>query len=240
MDINNLNEKLSNAVKIFWSIRENQKLQQGMKTGRKDAGNRSAVTGGKQMDGFIQLIRDLLVSNGALDSEIIVRNAILPGYFRPSKDWDLIVMNNQTLIAILEFKSQVGSFGNNFNNRVEEAIGNSTDLWTAYREGAFKPSQRPWLGYFMLLENHPKSTTPVRISEPHFKIFKEFIGSSYAKRYELFCEKIVRERLYDACCFILSDKLTGKAGNFIEPNDELSFNNFISSFVAKILSSKNK
>ena len=48
------------------------------------------------------------------------------------------------LIAIVEFKSQVGpSFADSYNNRTEEALGNATDLWTAYGEGACKLSQRP-------------------------------------------------------------------------------------------------
>jgi hypothetical protein len=34
-----------------------------------------------------------------------------------------------SLVATVEVKSQVGSFGNNFNNRVEEAIGSATDFW---------------------------------------------------------------------------------------------------------------
>ena len=67
------------------------------------------------------------------------------------------------LLATIEFKAQVGpSFGNNFNNRVEEALGNSTDLLTAFREGKFRPSQRPWLGWLMLLEETRNSTQPVR------------------------------------------------------------------------------
>ena len=229
----NHNEKLSKAIKTFWTIRENQKLNQGTKTGKKDAGNRSAVTGGKQMDGFTHLIKDLLINSGLDGAEIILKNAVLPGYFRPSKDWDLIVISNKTLIATIEFKSQVGSFGNNFNNRIEEALGSATDLWTAYREGAFKPSQRPWLGYFMLLENHPKSTNPVRVLEPHYAVFKEFKDSSYAKRYEIFCERIMRERLYDASCFIMSDKTNGIKGKFSVPNEELSFEKFATSLIAK-------
>jgi hypothetical protein len=68
----------------------------------------------------------------------------LPGYYRPEKCCDLIVVVDGRLLAIIEFKAQVGpSFGNNFNNRTEEALGNATDLWAAYREGAFKPSERP-------------------------------------------------------------------------------------------------
>jgi hypothetical protein len=62
----------------------------------------------------------------------------LPGFFRPTKDWDMLVVHEGHLIAAVEFKSQRGpSFGNNFNNRTEEAIGNATDLWTAFREGAY-------------------------------------------------------------------------------------------------------
>ena len=110
-------------------------------------------------------------------------------------------------MASVEFKSQVGpSFGNNYNNRTEEALGSATDLWTAYREGVFKPSPRPWLGYFMLLESAPESTRAVRVSEPHFPGADEFRNASYAKRYEILCERLVRERLYDGACLILSDR----------------------------------
>jgi len=60
-----------------------------------------------------------------------------------------VVIHEGHLIAAMKFKSQTGpSFGNNFNNRTEEAIGSATDLWASYREEAFKPSPRPWLGYF--------------------------------------------------------------------------------------------
>ena len=94
----------------------------------------------------------------------------LPGYFRAEKNWDLLAVVDGTLVALIEFKAQVEpSFGNNFNNRSEEALGNATDLWAAYREGAFKPSQRPWLGYVFILEDCPKSQSPVRVKEPPFQ-----------------------------------------------------------------------
>jgi hypothetical protein len=54
------------------------------------------------------------------------------------------VVADGRLLAGVEFKSQVGSFGNNYNNRTEEAIGSATDIWAAYREGAFKPSVHGW------------------------------------------------------------------------------------------------
>jgi hypothetical protein len=126
----------------------------------------------------------------------------------------------------VEFKSQVGSFGNNFNNRTEEALGNATDLLTAYREGAFQGSMKPWLGYFMLLEDAPGSTKPVKVDEPHFPVFPEFRESSYEQRYCIFCQKLIRERLYDAACVLLSDGKGGLEGKYREPLPEIGFRNF--------------
>ena len=135
--------------------RARQGLSQGSVTGARDHGSRSEVTGGAQLDGFSDLISELLCSGG-LPEPCIFRTKgeiELPGWFRSEKQWDLIVVMDGTLVAAIEFKSQVGpSFGNNFNNRTEEALGNATDIIAAYREGAFKPSARPWLGYLMLLE----------------------------------------------------------------------------------------
>lgn len=225
-----LRAKLSEAVACFWKTRDSQQSAQGSATGQKDYGARGAVTGGKQCNGFISMVRAMLVEAGLPDACVFQREATLPGYFRPTKDWDLLVVADGNLIATLEFKSQVGpSFGNNFNNRTEEAIGSATDLWTAHREGAFKKSIRPWLGWFMLLEDTKGSTTPVSVREPHFKVFPEFKGSSYAKRYELFCQRLVRERLYDAACFIMSPRDGGMRGEFSEPNEEVSFAKFAAS-----------
>ena len=225
--------RLAKAVRYFWKVRSQQHQNQGSATGRKDAGNRSAVTGGKHLDGFIKLLAELLSDAGLPDTAIHTTATTLPGYFRPSKNWDLVVVVDGRLLASIEFKAHIGpSFGNNFNNRVEEALGNSTDLLTAYREGKFKASQKPWLGWLMLLEETPKSTSPVRVDEPHFEVFPEFKETSYARRYELFCERLMRERLYDATCLILSDKTGGLKGRFTEPNPEFSFANFATSLSA--------
>ena len=60
-----------------------------------------------------------------------------------------------------------GSVKVGFNNRSEEAIGTAHDLWTAYREGAFDHSPRPWLGWLMLLQDCEKSRSTVDVDEPH-------------------------------------------------------------------------
>lgn len=225
---------LAKAVQHFWVIRSNQQKSQGSATGVKDSGSRGAVTGGKHLDGFIRLVAELLAEAGLPDAAIHTRATTLPGYFRPTKDWDLVVVADGRLLASIEFKAQVGSFGNNFNNRIEEALGSSTDLLTAFREGKFKLSQKPWLGWMMLLEESPQSTSPVQVSEPHFKVFREFRGVSYAERYALFCERLVRERLYDSSCLLMSNKTDGMKGSYSEPSEELGFKFFATSLTAHV------
>ncbi len=59
-----LKAQLRAAVKQFWTTRETQAQKQGSVSGAKDAGARSAVTGGAQMNGFVNLVRDLLCDSG--------------------------------------------------------------------------------------------------------------------------------------------------------------------------------
>lgn len=229
-----LDKELRRAIKHFWQTRQKQAKKQGLRTGSRDAGARSAVTGGRQMDGFVSLVRNYLAVNGISKAQVFCGKRIeLPGWYRPEKQWDLLVVANGELFAGIEFKSQVGSFGNNYNNRTEEAIGSATDLWAAYREGAFKPSSRPWLGYMMLLEEAPGSTHPVKAQEPHFKVFPEFRAASYAQRYEILLTKLVRERLYDSACFLLSNAKAGSKGAYSEPAPELTFEKFMTSLLAR-------
>ena len=229
-----LKERLRRAIRHFWATRNRQADAQGTRSGQKDYGERSSVTGGAQLDGFLALIRELLVEAGLPESAVhSKRKTDIPGYFRPEKCWDLLAIVEGHLLAVIECKSQVGpSFGNNYNNRTEEALGNAADLWTAYREGAFAPSQRPWLGFLMLLEESPGSLRPVKVTESHFRVFEEFRGASYARRYEILLTKLLRERMYDGACLLLSARGFGSKGRYSEPSPELSFQSFASSFLA--------
>jgi len=188
------------------------------------------------MDGFISLLTELIREAGIRDEHIFHNAALeLPGFFRPTKEWDLLVVRDSQLILALETKSQVGpSFGNNFNNRTEEAMGSALDLWTAFREGAFNKTVRPWLGYVFLLEDCDGSRHPVKVNEPHFKVLPEFASASYAMRYELFCRKLVRERHYNAAAFVTSEQPTGTNGIFNEPAEDLAFLQFARSLVAHV------
>jgi len=235
--LRNIDSRARRAVAHYWRTRARQSRRQ-KESGRDDRGLRSAVTGGAQMDGFVDFLADLIVDAG-MPRECVFRKKArqLPGFFRPTKEWDLLVVRDDTLVAAIELKSQVGpSFGNNFNNRTEEAMGSALDLWTAYREGAFPGGPQPFLGYFFLIEQCAKSRTPVKVQEPHFKVFPEFVGASYVKRYELFCRKLVRERHYTAAAFLTSDRERGAQGHYETPAQDLSLALFAKTLVAHVKS----
>jgi hypothetical protein len=223
------------AVVHYWKTRSSQ-INRQKKSGKTDQGARGAVTGGAQMDGFIKTFTHIIVEKGIDASCIYTRKSVaLPGFYRPTKDWDLLVVRDKALIAAIETKSQVGpSFGNNLNNRIEEALGTAQDLWTAYREGAYLCSPQPFLGYFFMLEDCPSSTHPVSVSEPHFKVFGEFMNASYLKRYELFCRKLVLERQYTSAAFITSRSDSGLKGKFQTPAPDISLDIFLKTLVAHI------
>jgi hypothetical protein len=233
-----LHQRVGEAVALFWSTRDRQHKSQGNKSGQKDSGLRTADTGGKHLDGFTAICRDLFVEGGVLDAHVFwAKKRQIPGFYRPTKDWDLVVVGDGQLLAVIEFKAQIGpSFGNNFNNRVEEALGNATDLWAAYREGAFRASARPWLGYVFILEDCPKSQAGgTKAQEPHFPVFPEFRGASYARRYEIFLTKLLRERLYDGVSLILTPKEGGSRGAFSSPSKELCIETFAAGLLARAI-----
>jgi hypothetical protein len=217
LDLVDYEQRTREAVKAFWKNREAARQKQ-IEMGKADQGERAGVTVCKNMDGFLALAVDLIQANGLDKAEIHQNRATLtlPGYFRPTKLWDLLVIYKQELIAAIELKSQVGSFGNNFNNRAEEAIGTAHDFWTAYREGSLGRQPRPFVGWLMMVEDTPKSRSAVRDASPHFPIFEEFQGASYLRRYDLLCQKLVRERLYTTTSLITSSRSAVEHGQFTE------------------------
>lgn len=229
LDLVDYENKANEAVRIFWERREAAKLKQ-KKKGKADQGERAGVTSGKNMDNFIDLIEDVVKANGLAGAEIHTAKAVLtlPGYFRPTKLWDLLVMHKGELIAAIELKSQVGpSFGNNFNNRTEEAIGTAHDFWTAYREGAFGKQPKPFTGWVMLVEDHKKSRTPVKDKAPHYPVFDCFKGASYLQRYDVLCQKMVQEGMYSAATLMAAPKVATENARYSCLSDMTSLKSFV-------------
>lgn len=235
LDLVDYEKKAREAVKTFWGSREAARQKQ-VESGKADQGERAGVTAGKNMDGFLSLVLDIVRANGLAHAQIHQRKAVLtlPGYFRPTKLWDLLVIHQGELIAAIELKSQVGSFGNNFNNRAEEAIGTAHDFWTAYREEAFGKQPRPFVGWLMLVEDAPKSRASVKDRSPHFPIFAEFEGASYLKRYDLLCQRLVQEQLYTTAAVITSPRMAAGSGEHAEMSAMTSMKTFVTTLAGHV------
>lgn len=235
-----IERRLQESVQSYWDARAKNKEKQ-VKSGKIDAGTRGEVTGGTQMGALEVLVADILCDAGLKKVDVRTRTALeLPGYFRATKKWDLIVVSEGKLVLAMEFKSQAGkSIGNNVNNRSEEAVGSAKDIWTAYREGRFGKTPAPFLGYFFLLEDRDNVKVPVSNKEPYFDVdpvFRgkekpanngkaKFEGVPYCKRYELLCRRLVLERLYTSACFVMATN--SKATQIFEPADDLTFQRFV-------------
>jgi hypothetical protein len=226
--------ELLTALQHYSATLAAQGERQGAGASR-DAGRRSEVTGGKQMDGFVSIFHRALVRLGfpALSVLIGPRGQLhLPGYFRATKMWDLAVVHRGQLLAVLEAKSIASSFGNNLNNRTEEAIGSGKDFEVAFREQAFRSPTVPWSGYFFLLPDNFETNAPVKVAEPHFPVFPEFKNASYARRVEELCSRLVREKLYHCSCLVLARHFGTQQITPHYPRPELAFEPFVRSLLA--------
>ncbi|HCG8421175.1 TPA: restriction endonuclease [Vibrio parahaemolyticus] len=229
-----MNELVRRAVQNFWAVRNGG----------------TGVLGGKTLDGFIDLVRNVIESSNLNNYEIHTgkNTSQLPGYFRPHKAWDIVVTSNGRLVAAVELKSQVGSIGNNFNNRTEEVLGSGLDLSTAIEEGAFLPGVRPFMGYIILVEDSELTRRPARISMDYFPVMQGFladensrfteyqpingkypqaVGVSYLDRYDILCHKLMYRRIYNAASVIAASSINSNNGYYRNLNSATSIDAFI-------------
>ena len=96
LDLADYKDKAREAVKAFWGNRE-AAVRKQKELGREDQGERAGVTAGKNMDGFIALIQDVIRANGLTDAHMMMGRRVLslPGFFRPTKLWDLLIINER-------------------------------------------------------------------------------------------------------------------------------------------------
>ncbi|MDQ3577864.1 MAG: PaeR7I family type II restriction endonuclease, partial [Actinomycetota bacterium] len=198
------------------------------------AGTAGSVRGGKHFDTITALLAKFFLDAGYPADDIRVtkkQRLELPGYFRPQKQWDLVVAHQDTLVAAFELKALGGpSFGNNYNNRVEEALGSAVDLRRAALADLY-PGEKPWLGYFFILEDGIASRSPVRLEKGAFPVEDVWVGSSYQKRFAIFGERLMAENIYDSLCYITSSAADPRP---TEPAESLDWRHFSASINARI------
>lgn len=194
------------AVAAYWAAKDKQRS--AAQAARSTAeGHAKAVRGGGHFNPIANLLARFFVDAGYPASSICAqgRRTILPGHFRPTKAWDLVVVHEGILVAAIELKALGGpSFGNNYNNRVEEALGNAVDLSMANMRG-LAGTEKPWRGYFFLMDDADgsrRSGTPT--AHPALPVGEEWHDRSYQQRFAITGQRLIDEGMYDAVCYVTS------------------------------------
>lgn len=222
------------AVHFCWTARDDARTRQLAQGLVSDVGLRSGVTSGRHLDALAALVAKIFMDAGMARSDLHFASRVeVPGYYRAEKKWDLLVVHGGELVAAVEFKSILGSYGNNLNNRSEEAIGNALDVVEAYQEGLLPANSRPpWLGFVFVMKREERSMGPVRVQEPHFHTDPAFKDASYLKRAELLLRRLIQKRLYAGACLVTSDGMGPDAVE--EPARDLSFARFAAGIAGRV------
>ena len=206
----------------YWIKTKLEQQKASEAAGSAQGGRRAAVTGGKHLAGVNRLLLDELEGLG-LDGLTTShdRQATVPGYYRASKDWDLLVFTHGYPVLAVEYKSMTGSEGKNLNNRADEVIGAAQDLKRAQENGLLPRDLRR--GYIFLMEVTPAVTTPVsvrtRVGEPD----PEFIGAGYLDRMAIMCERLRDDRLYD---MVWALGVIREPVGFVVPRESVNWDQF--------------
>lgn len=226
-------QDLQTAIAGYWAGKDRQrKAAESIRSTAE--GTAKAVRGGGHFNPVANLLARFFTDAGyPLDSISASGNrTILPGYFRPDKAWDLVVVHKEILVAAIELKALgAPSYGKNNNNRIEEALGNSSDLSRASL-AELLGREKPWLGYFFLLEDTPESRRPRSARQnPSLPIAPEWSGLSHEDRFSIAGRRLVDEQLYDAVCYVTS---SADAPGPSEPEPRLDWQHFSAAIEARL------
>ena len=148
-----MNDNMRNALLTMYKNLD-EAAERQKERGVHDQGARSKVTGGKHLNVVAAALRNDLIEAGYASEDVYYENGCLtlPGWFRPSKDWELMAFDGKDLLATVELKSINSSFGNNCNNRSEESLGSAVDIAHAIKNDLV-PFQvaPPVVGYVMVM-----------------------------------------------------------------------------------------
>lgn len=224
---------LNLAVAAYWKTKEEQ-LAAAEAVSSTAEGSSKAVRGGGHFNPIANLLARFFTDAGYPPESIHASTPgiRLPGYYRPTKEWDLVVVHEGILVAAIELKALGGpSFGNNFNNRVEEAIGTAVDIDRSNWHGLVGP-EKPWLGYFFLMEDAEGSRRPgANPRAMSFQADPAWNGRSYQERFSLTGQRLLEQGLYDAVCYLVSSPAMDKP---TEPHPQLDWKHFSAALNARL------
>lgn len=226
-------EDLDIAIAAYWAAKDEQRAAAEAVSSTAE-GSAKAVRGGGHFNPVANLLARFFTDAGYPAESIAASGVktVLSAYFRPNKAWDLVVVHKGVLVAAIELKALGGpSYGNNYNNRVEEALGNAVDVAHANR-AQLVGKEKPWLGYFFLLDDSPEARQPREPrTNPMLPIPPEWPVLSFRERFSLTGRRLVEEGLYDAVCYVSASASQPKPS---EPEPLLDWRHFAASIEARL------
>ncbi len=228
-----MKDSMKSALLRSYDIRQ-QAAEIQIENGTMDVGLRSQVTSGKHMDEIADLIAKDVVDMGIPQESIYYKkkNVEIPGWFRATKQWDILAFVDDQLVTSIELKSISGSYGNNLNNRTEEALGEAIDAKYAMERGLLNRVTPPILAYALVVKKDDQSKS--KCSNPkshHFEPDPIFNNTSYLERFRIMCERLRRENIFGAVWFVVVDP---ENQTVEEPVKELSYDAFIAEINGRV------
>ena len=194
-------EDVLDLLVSFWNEKD-EALRRSAAAGRSGQGTQARDA--KHMRRLARFVRQMFIDAGLDESEVFIDRAI-PGYYRRSKNWDVVAMHKGQLVGLVELKSQVGSEGNNGNNRIEEALGNAFDAETAQELNQAFGTLSVWRAFCLVFGSDPSSARPVALrSRPLFDLDPAFDRMTYGGQWEIAVERFVQTGVYDAGWMVAS------------------------------------
>lgn len=227
-----MNDRMRRALLAMYDMMDDAGMRQEARGGH-DQGARANVTSGKHLDLVAEVIAEDLLAAGYHEEDVVWggKSGTLPGWFRVAKDWDLLAFDGQNLLAAVELKSINSSFGNNANNRAEEAIGSAMDARYAIRNDLVRFQVRPpVLGYVLVIRDCYESRRQCRDRGAQYPVDDVFNSTSYLDRLTIMCRRLLAERIYQAVwvVYVNPDEL-----GVFEPDRELCYEAFIATLASQ-------
>lgn len=198
----------------FWTEKD-EAMRRNAAAGR--SGHGAQARDARHMKPLAFFVRQMFIDAGLDESEVFIDRAI-PGYYRRSKNWDVVATHKGQLVGLVELKSQVGSEGNNGNNRIEEALGNAFDAVTAQELNQAFGSLSVWTAFCIVFGSDPGSSRTVGMrTPPLFELDPAFDDMTYGSQWELAVERFIQTRAYDAGWMVVSWIEGGQYVRYIEP-----------------------
>jgi hypothetical protein len=210
---------------VNWWAAKNDAIARLAAEGKSETG--AQARNAKHMQSIAMFVRQMFVDAGLPEADVTV-DSVVPGYYRRSKNWDVVAIHKGHLVGVVELKSQASSPGNNANNRIEEAIGSAVDA-KAVQEltGAFG-NLGVWAAWCMTFNRDCESGKPIQLTKrPCFPLNDSaFDNMTYATQYATAIERFIAQKVYDAGWMLIT---------WINSDDTIGYNEPIPTATAATL-----